>query len=120
MKKVDHSEWAAPIVVVPKGDGCLRVCEDYKMTINSVLVVDKYLLPKPEDLMAQFAGKQKFSKLDLSHAYITRFCYVMTPGNLLQLITHLRVFKYIRVPFGIASALALFRNNGHPVTGYSK
>ena len=25
LKKVDHSEWAAPIVIVPKGDGCLRV-----------------------------------------------------------------------------------------------
>ena len=45
------------------------MCGDYKVTINSALVVDKYPLPKPEDLMAQFAGGQKFSKLVLSHAY---------------------------------------------------
>ena len=68
LKKVDHSEWAALIVIVPKGDGCLRVCRDYKVTINSVLV-DKYPLPKLEDLMAQLAGGRKFSKLYLSHAY---------------------------------------------------
>ena len=69
LKKVDHSEWAAPIIIVPKRDGCLRVCRDYKVTINSVLVVDKYPLPKPEDLMARLAGVQKFSKLDLSHMH---------------------------------------------------
>ena len=33
LKKVDHSEWAASIIVVPKGDGCLRVCGDCKVTV---------------------------------------------------------------------------------------
>ena len=54
---------------MPKGDGCLRVCGDYKVIMNSVLVVDKYPLPKPEDLMVQLAGGQKFSIPDLSHVY---------------------------------------------------
>ena len=54
IEKVAHSNWAAPIIVVPKGDDCLRVCGDYKVTINSTLVVDKYSLLKPEDLMAQW------------------------------------------------------------------
>ena len=57
LKKVDHSEWATPVIVVPKGDGCLRVCGYYKVTINPVLIVDKYPLPEPEDLMAKLAGK---------------------------------------------------------------
>ena len=30
LQKIKHTEWAAPVVVVPKGDGCLRVCGDYK------------------------------------------------------------------------------------------
>jgi len=58
IEKVEYSEWAAPVVPVPKGDGRLRLCGDYKITINPQLVVDKYPLPRPEDLMSRLAGGQ--------------------------------------------------------------
>ena len=51
------------MVVVPKGDGCLRVCGDYIITVNPVLEVDKYLLPKPDDLLAQLASGISFLNL---------------------------------------------------------
>jgi len=68
-KKVKHSEWATPIVPVPKTDGAIRICEDYKVTLNPVLKVDQYPMPVPEDLFATPAGGQTFTRLDLSQAY---------------------------------------------------
>jgi len=45
LKPVTHSDWAAPVVVVPKKDGKFRVCEDYKVVVNQTLEVDQYPLP---------------------------------------------------------------------------
>ncbi len=56
LEKVTHSDWAAPIVAVPQKDGKTRICGDYKVTVNPVLEVDQYPLPKPEDLFATLAG----------------------------------------------------------------
>ena len=67
--KMSHSDWAAPIVPVPKGDGRIRVCGDYKVTINPSLEVDQHPLPKPDDLLASLAGGKKFTTLDLTQAY---------------------------------------------------
>ena len=68
--KVNQSEWAAPIVAVPKQNGKLCICGDYKVTINNYVEVDTHPLPKPQDLFALLAGGKKFTKIDLSHAYL--------------------------------------------------
>ena len=65
-----RSHWAAPIVPVPKPDRTVRICGDYKVTVNSALDVDQYSLPHPADLiMASLTGGHKFSKIDLTSAY---------------------------------------------------
>ena len=69
LEKTTFCEWAAPIVVVPKKDGRLRICGDYKVTINPSLDVDQHPLPKPEDIFVSLSGGTKFTVLDLLQAY---------------------------------------------------
>ena len=56
-------------MAVPKKDGELRICGDYKVTVNQFLEVDQYPLPCPEDLFITLAGGKHFTTLDLSCAY---------------------------------------------------
>ena len=37
LEKISYSEWTAPVVPVPKAEGTIRLCGDYKVTINSQL-----------------------------------------------------------------------------------
>uniref|UniRef100_UPI00398F58E1 uncharacterized protein n=1 Tax=Pristiophorus japonicus TaxID=55135 RepID=UPI00398F58E1 len=58
---MEFSEWANPIV---------RICGDYKVTINCFLLQDQYPLPKADDLFATLAGGKTFTKLDLTSVYM--------------------------------------------------
>lgn len=78
--RVSHATWAALVVPVPKKDGTLRLCGDYKVTVNPELLVDQYPLPRPADLMACLTGGVCFSKLDLTAAY-QQMNLTRTPGN---------------------------------------
>ena len=108
LEKVSHSDWAAPIVVVPKQDGSYRLCGDYKVTVNQALDVDQYPLPKPEDLLATLAGGQKFTKLDLRQAY-QQLRLDDQSKSFTTIHTHKGLYHYTRLPYGIASAPAMFQ-----------
>ena len=43
---------ATPIVPIVKEDGTLRICGDYKQTINQLAKLDNYPIPKIEDWYA--------------------------------------------------------------------
>ena len=66
--KVRQSDWAAPVVLVLKKDGSLRVCGDYKMTVKQCADVHQYPLPNTEKVFATLAGEQVLAKL----IYLTR------------------------------------------------
>ena len=65
---VEYSEWASAIVSVKKSDESIRICGDYKVSVNKVAKHDKYPVPKTEDLLVTLNGAKRFSKLELSHA----------------------------------------------------
>ena len=69
LEKVDFSDWATPVVVVPKKDGRVRLCWDYKVIVNTAIDIDQHPLPPSEELFATLDGGKTFIVLDLSNAY---------------------------------------------------
>ncbi|XP_064643572.1 uncharacterized protein K02A2.6-like [Lineus longissimus] len=62
MKKIDRSDWASPIVVVPKADGSVRICGDYKVSVNGAVEDEQTTLPTTQDLYQQLSGSK--AKMD--------------------------------------------------------
>ncbi|XP_045777658.1 uncharacterized protein K02A2.6-like [Maniola jurtina] len=106
---VKSSEWATPIVPVLKGNGKLRVCGDFKVTINQYLEDDKYPLPKIEDLFVNLNKGEKYSRVDLAHAY-QQLMLTEDAKKLVCINTHLGLFQYNRLPFGVKVAPNIFQH----------
>jgi len=70
LEMIQTAQWAAPIVPVPKPEGAIQLCGDYKFYVNPHLEVNQYPLLRPEELFATLNGGGKFTKLDLSEAYL--------------------------------------------------
>ena len=62
------SPWAAPIVLVRKKSGDVRVCIDYRR-VNAVTRRDAFALPKISDCLDTVSASKYFSTLDLTSGY---------------------------------------------------
>lgn len=105
---VKHSEWAAPVVPVVKKDNSIRLCGDYKITVNQATTTETYPLPRIEELMSTLSGGKLFSKLDLASAY-QQVLLEEDSKKLLTVNTHRGLFVYNRLAFGVSSAPAIFQ-----------
>ncbi|UYV65687.1 K02A2.6-like, partial [Cordylochernes scorpioides] len=107
--EVASSKWATPVVVVPKKNKEIRICCDFKVTLNKYLDTAAYPLPTQQDLFSTLAKGKYFSKLDLRNAYLQ---LEVDPGTrpLLTINTHKGLFRFKRMPFGLANAPSYFQS----------
>lgn len=99
--KVNHSDFGTPIVPVVKTNGELRLCGDYKITINPKLKRDFYPLPRIEELFANLSNGQEFTKIDLRHAY-EQVILTENSQRFTTITTHMGTFSYRRTPYGLS------------------
>ncbi|XP_048770361.2 uncharacterized protein K02A2.6-like [Ostrea edulis] len=105
---VKYSEWATSIVVVAKRDGTVRICGDFKVTLNPNIEIDQYPLPRVDDIFSSLAGGQHFTKIDLKNAYL-QMEVEEDQRKLLTINRHKGLFQFNRLMFGVASAPAVWQ-----------
>ena len=96
------SPWASPVVLVPKKDGTLRFCVDYRR-LNAVTKKDVYPLPRVEDLLSSLGGAKYFTSLDLASGN----WQVELDDDARQrsaFTTYNGLYEFVRMPFGLCNA----------------
>ena len=131
---MEFADWAFPIVPVVKTDGSVRLCGDYKVTVNQVAKLDKYPILRIDDLFSSLEGGKTFSKLDLAHAYqqipldndSKKFTTLTQPRDSTNTTNFLLVFHLLHLYFrelwkesskvfqGCQSTLMTFWSQGKP------
>jgi hypothetical protein len=100
------SPWGAPVIFFPKKDGSQRLCLEYR-ALKEVIIKNKYLLPRIDDLFDQLWGVCVFSKIDLwsgYHQLKVRECDIPKTAFVLKYGLH----EYTVMSFGLTNALAYF------------
>ena len=108
LKPVEVSDWATPIVCVPKTDGSVRICGDYKSTVNPAIQTEQFPIPTLEEIRGRVSSWKKFTKIDLRSAY-QQLVLDEEAQKLCTSNTQKGLFRYTRLPFGISSSPAIWQ-----------
>lgn len=106
--KVETSDWGTPIVPVRKNDGSVRLCGDYKVTLNKYLEVDRHPIPKISEIFNSLRGGEKYSKIDLREAY-SQIELEDKAKDMCAWSTTKGIYRMNRMPYGIVPATSKFQ-----------
>ena len=96
------SPYASPILLVPKKDGSIRFCIDYRR-LNNITTKDRWPLPRIQDIFDQLGGSAYFSTLDMRSGYWqVPLAKQAIPKS--AFVCHRGQFEWTRMPFGLANA----------------
>lgn len=107
ISKVNTSNWGSPLVVIPKPDGNVRLCVDYKIGVNPQLEPAHYPIKRIDEIFNTLKNSTYFCKIDMYKAYL--HVRVDEDSKQIQTIsTHRGVYQMNRLSFGIKTAPSEF------------
>ena len=104
IEQIEASKWVSPIVVARKPNGTIRMCVDLR-DVNSKIIVETHPLPSINEMLMTLKKVEINTKIPLTEESkdITAF---ITPDGL---------YRFTRVPYGLASASSLFQRMMHVI-----
>jgi hypothetical protein len=101
------SPWSSPVVLIPRPDGSIRFCVDYRK-LNAVTERDSYALPRIDDCLDSLGGARYFTTLDANYGY---WQIGVNPADRdkTTFTSHRGLYRFKRMPFGLMSAPATFQ-----------
>ena len=100
------SPYSSPVVLVPKKDGSVRFCIDFRK-LNMVTEFDAEPMPNMEEMINRLSGHKYFTKIDLSNGYwqveLTEESKPLTAFE-----TPWGLFQFKTLPFGLVNSGASF------------
>ena len=103
------SPWLAPCVFVPKRNGELRICIDYR-ELNKRTEKNSYPLPLPDEVQDHLGNAQVFTKLDCRKGF---WQVPITPEDQAKTAFSpgpgMGLFEFLRLPFGLTGSPGTFQ-----------
>ncbi|XP_014912289.1 uncharacterized protein LOC106962397 [Poecilia latipinna] len=113
--ETSHSDWCNPIVLVPKKDGTMRFCIDFRY-LNSVSKFDSYPTPRIDDLICCLGKAKYLTTIDLSKGY-WQVPLTTRSRELTAFRTPWGLHQFTVMPFGLHGAPATFQRLMDKVLG---
>ena len=102
-----NSSWSSPCVLVPKPDGSVRFCTDFRK-VNTLTKTDSYPIPRVDDCVDRVGHAKFVTKFDLLKGY-WQVPLTDRAKEVSAFVTPEGLYHYTVMPLGMKNAPATFQ-----------